>query len=195
MMEKKTITKAREVYKEILDLVRNNKDVCFYDISDMETKSKKHLFGLELRDKYGLNIDPERIHYTDWHRVDDYRFIGWYGEKYQRTISWEDNGKQPEDELLLVIQFPTGAYIFSDDYPVELFKEFWMELKSYEPKYVDTHNNGLFFAIDDASKVFNEFENIYEKYQDKNREEWKMRKAQKLREELDKLEKETNHDN
>jgi len=73
--------------------------------------------------------------------------VGWWGEKYGRHISWSDDGKQPEDELLLVISFPTGAYIFGDDYPTEFFKEFFQELKTYNPKYTDTTNKTLYFQF------------------------------------------------
>ena len=58
-MENKT--KVEQAYLEILSLLRKYNDICNFDVDSFETKSKHHLFGLELKEKYGLNIDPTRI--------------------------------------------------------------------------------------------------------------------------------------
>jgi len=178
---------AKEAYKEILEVVNKYKDICVYDVSDMDSKAKKHLFGIELNEKYGLDIKPRDIRSLEYNNFGDYRSIGWWGLKYNRTISWEDNGKQPEDELLCYLGFSTGAYIFGDDYPTELFKEFWEELKTFNPKYTDTTNKNLFFSIDNAKSIFNEFPVILKKYYEKNKEDSKRRKIKKLQSELDNL--------
>lgn len=179
--------KYKEAYNEILEVLRKHKDLCNYDISDFERISKSHLFGLELKKIHGLNIIPENLYTSDWNRFGDYRTVGMWGQKHGRTISWSDDGSQPEDELLLNISFPTGAYIFGDDYPVELFKQFFDELKTYNPKYLDTNNKSLYFSMDNAKYVFNEFGNILAKYNELNREDYKQRKIKKLQEEINKL--------
>ncbi len=109
-------------------------------------------------------------------------------EKHGRKISWSEDDSQPEDEFLLDISFATGAYIFGDDCPIELFKEFFNELKSYGPKYIDKHNKCLYFSMENAGRVFNEFENILNKYNEKNKEDEKKRRVKKLKAELEKLE-------
>lgn len=180
--------KTKEAYAEILKVLKKHKDVCAYDIKEMESTANNHLFGVELKEKYGIAIDPLDVRSLEYINLGDYKAIGWWGEKYRRTVSWEDNGKQVKDELLFVINFSTGAYVFGDDYPTELFKELWQELKSYEPKYCDTANHGLYFAIDNASKIFNDFDSILEKYYEKNKKDYKKRQIKKMKEELSKLE-------
>ena len=111
-----------------------------------------------------------------------------FGKKKRRTISWSDDGRQPEDdELLLSISFATGAYIFSDDYPETLFKDFFNELASYAPKYKDTVNKCLYFSMDNAGKIFNDFDAILAKYKSLNKEDFKKRKIEKLKKELETL--------
>jgi len=112
------------------------------------------------------------------------------GEKYQRTISWSDNGDQPDDELLLLIKFPTGAYIFGEDYPTDLFHKFFTELVKLKPKYTDIHNSTLYYSMDNAGSVYNEFNLLYKKYHELNKEDYKQRKIQKMKDELEKLENE-----
>jgi len=181
----KTLKQTTKAYKEILEVVNKYKDICVYDVSDLESKSKKHLFGIELKEKYGLNVDPTQdIYSCDWINFGDYRSVGWFGEKYRRTISWSVDGKQPEDELLLDIGFSTGAYIFGDDYPKELFQKFWLELKSYKPKYCDEVNNHLYFDIKSASKIFNDFKSILNKYSEINKKDYILREIKKNKEEL-----------
>lgn len=185
------LEQAKKAYQEILDIVNKHKDICLYSFNEMNSKAKIHLLGLELKEKYGLNINPEDVRSLDYNNFGKYRSIGWWGEKYRRTISWSNDGSQPEDELLLSLCFPTGAYIFGNsndnDYPEELFKKFWQELKSYNPEYVDTVNKNLFFSIENASKIFNDFPGILEKYYEINKRDSKERKIKKLKEEIEKL--------
>ena len=180
---------TKKAYEEILEVMNKNKDICLYDIRDFKQKSKYHLFGIELQEKYGLNIEPEDIRSLEYINFNDYISIGWWGEKYNRTIGWENNGKQPEDELLLVLGFSTGAYIFGADYPKEFFQKFFLELQSYNPKYTDTANKDLYFSMDNASKIFNEFPAILKRYSEENQQDFKKRKIEKLKKELEELKK------
>jgi len=145
-------------------------------------------YGIELKEKYGLDIEPKNIQSLDWIKFGGYMAIGWFGTEYNRNISWSDDGKQPENELLLQIGFPTGSYIFGDDRPVDLFKKFFLELKTYNPKYIDTANKCLYFSMDNAGKIFNEFKSILSKYNEINKEEFKKRRIEKIKEELKELE-------
>ena len=187
-MEKTT---EEQAYKEILDVIKKHREICVYDVNEMEFLAKKHLFGIELKEKYGFNIEPRNIQSLDWNRFSDYMSLGLWGKTYNRKISWPDDGKQPEDELLLELNFSTGAYIFGDfsdhDYPTEFFKEFFQELKAYNPKYVDTTNKNLYFSMVNAGKIFNEFPALLTKYYDLNKTDAKERKIKKLQAELDKL--------
>jgi hypothetical protein len=181
-------TTSKEVYYKILKLLKKHKELIVFDVNDLEIKSKLHLFGLELKEKYGLDIDPKRIDSFDWIGFGSHRTIGRWGEKHNRTISWPDDGKQPDDELLLQISFSTGAYIFGQDYPVELFQKFFFEFMSYNPKYVDTRNNNLYYSLDNAKDIFNNFDAILKKYHEINKEDMKQRTIKKMKEDLAKLE-------
>jgi len=181
------MNKIKEAYSEILKTLKKYKDICVFDIDDLERKSKYHLFGIELKEKYGLDIEPKKVNTLDFLRFEDHKTICWFGKKYNRTVSWSDDGTQPKDELLLQISFSTGAYIFGDDYPTELFQKFFLELKNYNPKYVDSTNKALYYSMDNASKIFNNYKSILNKYHKINKEDWKQRKIKKMKEELAKL--------
>ena len=180
--------KIKQAYEEILGVIKKHREVCVYDIEDMERSAKLHLLGVELQNVHGFNINPRNIHSLDWNGLGSYRHIGWFGGKYKRTISWPDDGRQPEDEMLLVIGFPTGAYIFGDDYPEVLFQKFFLELKTYKPKYTDSANKKLYFSLENAAEVFNRFDGILNKYQELNKKDSRERKIAKLQKELKELE-------
>lgn len=177
----------KKIYDEIFKLMDENEDNIAFDVKRLKEKSKLHLYGLELKEKHGLDLDPKSITSLNWNKLGHYITIGWYGDKYGRTISWSDNGEQPTDELLLDISFPTGGYIFGQDYPTEFFQKFFNELKTYKPKYSDTTNNTLYFSMDNASAIFNKFYSILNRYNDENKEDFKKRQIERKKEELQKL--------
>lgn len=183
--------KEEQAYSEILAVLKKYKNICAYDVDSMESLAKKHLFGIELKEKYGFNIDPQNIQSLSWNSFGEYMSVGQWGKKHNRTISWSDDDNQPENELLLQISFPTGAYIFrdnlDDDCPTDFFKEFFKELKTYNPKYTDTNNNKLYFSMSNAGKMFNEFPVILKKYYELNKIDSKKREIKKLEEQLGKL--------
>lgn len=180
-MSYKDIKKA---YDEILSIIKKHEhEVCF-NYKELENEFKTHLFGIELREKYGLNLDPKKINSLEWNRFGKYISIGYFGKKYNRTIPFPDDGRQPEDELLVEVGFCTGAYIFGDDYPRELFEQFWQELKTYNPNYCDTANHTLYFTLENGAKIFNEFNKTLTEYYELNKEDAKKRKIEKLKSEL-----------
>lgn len=184
------INKTAEIYKNILEATKeyNKEELSNWDIEAMITKAKLYLYGVTIIEKYGLNIDPSKINSFGYNKLNEYISIGDWGEKHGRTISWLDNGEQPEDEVLVRIGFPTGAYIFGGDYPEGLFNRFFNELKSYNPKYSDSANKALFFTPETSNGVFDNFNDILKKYREINKEESKKRKIEKIKSELKKLE-------
>lgn len=120
----------------------------------------------------------------------DYIKLAYYGEDLKRGISWSDDGKQPQEEWLMTISFPTGAYIFGDSYPTETFKAFWKELKSFNPKYSDTNNHCLYFTEETAKDVYNNYDRLFETYRALVQDEVKEQRKKKLQEELASLNKE-----
>lgn len=183
------LEKTEKAYKDILALLSKHKDLHKFDIEDLKRKSETHLFGLKLKESYGLDINEKSVDSTTWNKFGDYRNIGRWGEKHNCKISWSVDGRQPEDEMLLQICIPTGAYIFGGDYPKEIFIDFWKELKSYKPKYADEVNHCIYFDLENAADIFNNFESILSKHRDINREDAKNRRIKQLEAELEKLNK------
>lgn len=180
-----------KAYKEIFKVLNKYKDDVVFDIDDLKRKSEYHLFGLKLRNEYGLDINPKKVNNLNWFKIDEFWIgdlsIGLWGEKYGRTISWSDDGRQPDDEYLFKIGFSTGAFIFGKDYPTELFNKFFVELSSYKPKYIDTVNHCLYWSLDTAKDIFNNYDNILKKYLELNKEDAKLRKKKELEKQLAEL--------
>lgn len=203
------VKKWKKAYQEILDACEKYQDFNkygFYDIEDMRNKAKNHLLLIEWFENYGINLehsshDPYSRKYLD---LGDYLTFQYFedaekckSEHRGRLISWSDDGKQPEDGWYFVIGFPTGAYIFGEDYDnqEQLFKDFFKELKTYKPDYSDTTNKKLYWKIENSKSIFNDFYKILNKYHEKNKSELNVRKAKKLRAELEKVEKELQPNN
>lgn len=178
---------AKKVYAKILKLMAKHEDILCFDVESLKYKSEYHLFGIELKETHGLNIDPIRINSLIYNTFGDYMCICWWGAKHKRTISAPDCYSQPKDELLLKISFPTGPYLFGGDYPTEFFQKFFAELKSYKPKYTDSANTALYFSMDNASEIFNNFNAIFKKYLKLNDEDVKQRVIKKMEADLEKL--------
>ncbi len=154
----------------------------FGDIKEMEYKAKNHLMLIEWYEKYGLKLPHDLKPY----RVRHLRLGNGY------SISWSDDGRQPMNEWCMKIGFPTGAYIFGQDYDYQrqLFQDFFKELQSYKPDYSDSHNNSLYWKLENAQPIFDNFSSILKKYHDRNASELKQREADKLRKQLEKVEQE-----
>lgn len=182
----------------------------FGDIKEMEHKAKNHLMLIEWYEKYGLklphNLKPYRVRHL---RLDTYgasqyiAFIYFQDAKKDHedgngySISWSDDGRQPMNEWCMKIGFPTGAYIFGQDYDYQrqLFQDFFKELQSYKPDYSDSPNSSLYWKLENSKPIFDNFSNILEKYRKRNASELKQREADKLRKQLQKVEQQlTNED-
>lgn len=178
---------TEKAYKEILKVINKYKSEIVFDVDDLERKAKQHLFGVELVEKYGFNLDPKTIYSTDWQILKENVHIGFYdGER--RRLSWSDDGRQPKNETLLSINYPIGPYIFGGDCPIEFFQKFFLELKTYNPKYTDSANNSLYFDLDNAGKIYNAYNSIVKRYREENKKNLRQRKIKKMKEELAKLE-------
>lgn len=184
-----------EAYKELLKVVEKYSDVFETDhILPSKTALTHVLTYLEVSKDFDIPLRDIDNCYVGWLKVaNDYnKFmnIGLFGEQLNRTISWSDDGTQPENEWLLKVGFPTGAYIFGDAYPQETFNAFFVELKSYQPKFCDTANHCLYFTKDNAKAVYENFYPILKKYQGMVADEVKEQRKQKLMKELEQLNKE-----
>ena len=189
-----TLNKTKQAYSQILKLMSKHKEICDLDIEAVERKSKIHILGLELKELYGLNIDPKRVNSNDWIDCGEHMKIGLFGERYRRTISWSDDGTQPEDERCVCLKFIGGAFIFggggftNKDYPTKFFHKFWLELLSFNPDYKDTANHCLYWKLENSKEIFNSFNDILKKYYSLNKEDIKQRRIEKMKSDLAELE-------
>lgn len=150
---------------------------------DVRAQLKNTIGFLEVSREFGIDFGKNSSYYYQNFPVNEHtRFVKGV------HISWSDDGRQPsEDEYLYVISFPTGAYIFGQHYPTELFKEFFHELRSYNPKYTDSANKSLYFGKDNAKEIHRDFPEIIKKYRGKVKDDYKRIRKEQLEEELRKL--------
>lgn len=189
----------KEAYNDILkvckkyDQFKTKYDSSFGDIYDMKQKAQNHLMLIDWYEKYGLRIAHEyKPASQDYLRIDDHRYISYYNDaqrekdsgKGGRYISWSDDGRQPKNEWLFNIWFSTGAYIFGEDYPKEFFQKFFDELTSYEPDFTDRHNNSLYWRLENAKDVYDNYPAILEKYRKQNQEDRKQREIKLMEKKL-----------
>jgi hypothetical protein len=176
-------------YEKILKLVTEeiSEDRVELSKSALETVIE----NLKVSEKFGIPLQDVKNNYHQWLKVgncwDDYMVLGYYGEGLNRSISWSDDDRQPKNEWLLYISFPTGAFIFGDSYPTATFKMFWDELKAFGPKYSDTANHGLYFTEKNAKAVYDDFYILFDKYKALVSEELKAQRKEKLLKELEEL--------
>lgn len=205
MEDRKQSKIMKKVYEEIVEICEKaikqegfDKSK-FQDLEDMVRKAKDHLMVFEWKEKYGLEIDANQTPFSRTYlNINDDLSFNYFNNAEEekksgsgRFISWADDDKQPLNEWLLRISFCTGAFIFGEDYPVDLFQRFWNELKEYNPDFVDSHNHGLYWRLDKAKDIYNNYRSIKNKYYELNKEESKQRKILKMEADLAKLKQET----
>lgn len=174
-------------YQEILDVLNKHGEIIDDEYSlDIRDKLVRCIEKEELNDKYGLSLSSTLHYNKKWCTINDYMFLGLFGEGHA-TIAWEDNREAPENETLLKISFPSGPYIFGGDYPVELFNKFFNVLKGYNPSYVDTRNSSLYYSLDNAGKVKKDFEKIFNDHKAMYKKWSAKNKIKGLEEQLKKL--------
>lgn len=157
-------------------------------LEDIRIMCKKQLLAEGLNKKFGFNLSYKDIYSEDWIRVSNYygdMGIGIWGVDYNRTIS--NIQEQPVNERLFSICFPTGAYIFGEDYPKELFNRFYSELETYNPKYNDKINHNLYFDLNNGAKIYKEYNNVLSKYRKEYYDGAKQRQIDELQRQIDKL--------
>ena len=191
---------VKKAYQEILDVCKKHKKISenqyMGDIKIMLNSAKNHLSIIEWKEKYGIDIPHSKQINGTYVELDEFICLSYYedGEKdkengYGKYVSWSVDGRQPKEEWLLVISFSTGAYIFGSDYEgqKQLFIDFFDELKSYNPTYTDDANSSLYWNIEKASNIYNDFHSILDKFRARNKAEFKTREIGRMKRELEKL--------
>lgn len=183
-----------ECYKKIIDAIEDNRkqinDDYYLDflLSSLRSRVKINEIA-ELFDLKGLpeNGDSGYIEFYNGNAN-----IMYY-RRDEKWISWSDDDRQPEDEYLYCLRFPTSGYIFGSVYDSETFNSFFCELKKYNPKYSDSRNRCLYFSPEFAKKIHEEYRSIFEKYRLIYKEKCKENRKKELMLELEKLEEEQNN--
>ena len=177
-----------DCYKKILKAVEGSVEV----IEDRRYTDNL-IYGLENRIKiqeigkiFGIKDLPQDAKASFIKIPEKHANIMFYkeGDYY---ISWSDDDRQPSDEYLYCISFPTGAYIFGEHYPEEVFNDFFEELRKYNPKYSDTQNHNLYFSPETAFKIHHDFEAIYKEYAEKSSVAYKESRKEALKKQLAQL--------
>lgn len=175
-------------YKDLLKVSKKYSDIFDDDSIVPRTSSIEGIIrALEVSDRFGIplqNIAYGGSSYVPKKAYDEWTRIALHSKG---SISYSDDGRQPDDEWLFRIQFTTGAYIFGQSYPTETFNAFWEELKSYNPAYCDTANHSIYFRDDVAKVVYDNFWDIFSKYKSIVGEELKAKRKKELEDELAKL--------
>jgi hypothetical protein len=195
------VKRWKEAYTHLLDACENYPEFYdkygFDDIRKMQASAKSHLELIDWYEKYGLKLSHDYQPYSyNYFKINDYlkfnRFNDGAKDKAEgsgKFISWSDDDKQPKNEWLFEISFSTGAYIFGQDYDgqKELFQKFFKELESYKPDYSDSHNHSLYWKLENAKSIFDNFNKILEKYRKLNSEDLKNREIKQLEKKLHSL--------
>lgn len=181
--------KTIDAYKKILKVIKScAKEVAIDSSVDISYKLESLITREEIQESFGIDLKNCYEYGTTYFSLRDDKFIGKYGSKYNRTIAWSDDDTQPEDEWLFVISYPTGAFIFGEDYQQETFKQYFDELKGFEPEYVDTANHNLYYTADKAKAVFEKVDEVFKKYRTIAEENRKDAKIAVLKKQLEELE-------
>lgn len=178
-----------KAYEEILNVLDKHDNIVKNDYSiDIRDRLSNKIKIQKLANEFGIEIKDDNSNKPDYIKLSEYCYIGHYGEKYNRVISWSDDGSQPSDEFLYVIYFPCGAYTFDEKYPNKTFNKFFNKLKSFGPKYSDTQNNCLYFDSKNAKEVHENFGPLFNECIKMVDEELRCRKIEELKKQLEKLE-------
>lgn len=179
----------REAYQEILAVLEKHKDVISGDHStDIRCRIRELIKWSYILEDFGITISPSKIYGDDWIEISYNQCIGLYGKDIKRTISYPDDGRQPEGEWLYLVKFPNGAYTYGDSYPTKTFGAMIEEVKSYGPKYIDSTNKRFYFDSDSAKFIHNDLSAIIEKHRASVEAEIKDQKKAELQRQLAELE-------
>lgn len=187
------------IYKEMLEKlyeVKGREIKSFTKIKDLERLLNTLSICEEIKSKYNIDLtDRDMFNEFNVSTVDSFSaqvsMNG--GDGYIRLISEIYNSdKQPiGSEMLFKIAHPTGAYIFGEYYPRDLFNEFFEELKNRTNfEYLDDVNHSLYYKIENMLESLGIYNKIYKEYSEKNKENYKKEMIKRKKEEIERLESE-----
>lgn len=181
-----------EYYQSILNAITafESKDEA-QEIKDVRDTIKTLIRNEEFKNRFGVKeLHFNSKTYAKCFKYNGYSYIGLWGTDFNRTIAWSDDGRQPENEWLYQISFPTGAYIFGDGYLTDVFNKFFVELKLFNPKYLDSANHNLYYTEENSAAVDAALPTLLEKYQAIAAEAYKLLKIENAKAEIARLQAE-----
>jgi hypothetical protein len=185
----------KKAYTEVLQVCEKHSEISksdyyFNDLANMANLARGHIMLINWHVEYGIKLEHKNEYLVNkYFKHDEHCAFSYYVDE-QNYIAWSDDDRQPSSEWLFVISFPTGAFIFGGDYEYnqEAFKQFFTELKSFDPDYSDTANKTLYWKLDNAQEIFYEFNGILKKYTELVRANYNAIQVAKLKKEIEKLE-------
>ena len=174
-------------YESLLSVLDEYSDILERDSSlDVRHGVAGRIELLRVSEDFGIDFSWVSHYEATNFKLNEYTRVMLWNDRCK--ISWSDDNIQPEvGEYLYIISFPTGAYIFGQHYPEQLFREFFNELVVYKPKYLDTPNKTLYFSSENAKYIHEAFPDILKKYGDRVSEDYKRIRKEELLKELDEL--------
>ena len=149
----------------------------------------------KIKEKYGIDLIDKMFrsfNVTDISRFSANIYIGG-GDGYIGTFSeiYNSDKQPPSPQLLLKISHSTGAYIFGDYYPKDLFNEFFAELQAKtKVEYVDILNHSLYYTLENVMESITIYKEVYKEYVEKNKENYKKVMIEQKKLELERLQME-----
>ena len=148
-----------------------------------------------IKEKYGLDLSNRNV-FSGFSVSSIDRFSANVymngGDGYVGSITGIYNSaKQPKSsQILLKISHPTGAYIFGDYYPVDLFNEFFSEvIENTMVEYCDHVNHSLYYTLENTMDTLKKYDEIYKKYIEKNKENYRRIMIERKKHEIEALER------
>jgi hypothetical protein len=178
-MDSKTLYKDKAVYQKLEKIIKK------YDLpqlSDIAYQINKMIEHCKLYEKWGIN-------YWEWgysiNKFCNASFI----KRSPYSNEYKKNQALGTDREYFLIYFPTGAYIFGDEYYSDLFCEFFDKLVEItQPFYVDELNHELYYTEENAGKANDAVEPLYKEYKEKYQLLKKERKIKELKAQLAEME-------
>ena len=179
MNDRDEYIKLKQALEDITTLVNSNHMDTISGLNMLVRDAKEALKIANLYDKWRLNVRATQM--RNPHEIKYGIGIG--------TYSNIPNGPEINPTEMLKISFPTGAFIFGDNYDTELFEDFYKELHDVIPAYEDELNHALYYTIDNGSEAYEHYLQTYQKYKKMAIDRKKQRIIKELEKTLEELKK------
>ena len=195
-MSNKEIKKAYETVCEVYEKYKDEKGNAFDDLEVCYNSIKNHLLRIEWEEKYGIKLPSSAAPYTENSiKVNPYMHILFFVDGIVYVKGYEKHrmnrkNRQYKNGWLLKIRFYSGAYIFGRDYPEKLFHKLIKEIRSYKPDYDDPWSHSMYWKLENAKEIYDDFQSILDKYFDVYKKTAKERKIEGIKKEMRRLERE-----